>query len=108
MHLYNLFLPLILKGKAEKVIALSTGHADIDFSNQLDIQVGTSYVTSKAALNVAVAKFSAQYNKQGILFLSISPGAVDTSNFDPSARMSPFRPFLLFQSPPLSHESTWH
>lgn len=85
MHLFNLFLPLILKGKAKKVVALTTGKADIDFINQFDIQVGALYAASKAALNVIVAKFNAQYKKQGVLFLGISPGVVDTGNFDPSA-----------------------
>ena len=29
---------------------------------------------------MAIAKFSAQYAKEGILFLSVSPGFVDTGN----------------------------
>ncbi|KAK2590064.1 hypothetical protein QQS21_012252 [Conoideocrella luteorostrata] len=85
MHLINLFLPLILKGKVKKVIAITTAMADVDFINQFDIQVGALYVSSKAALNVIIAKFNAQYKKEGVLFLGISPGVVDTGNFDPSA-----------------------
>lgn len=100
MHLINLFLPLILKGKAKKVLAITTGMADTDFINQFDIQVGPLYATSKAALNVIIAKFNAQYKKDGVLFLGVSPGVVDTGNFDPSACTSPF--FLLFpRLPPL-------
>lgn len=40
----------------------------------------TSYAASKAALNIVVAKFHAQYKKEGILFLSISPGIVDVGH----------------------------
>jgi hypothetical protein len=31
-------------------------------------------------MNMAIAKFSAQYKKDGILFLSLSPGVVDTGH----------------------------
>jgi NAD(P)-dependent dehydrogenase (short-subunit alcohol dehydrogenase family) len=33
-------------------------------------------------LQATVAKFSAEFRKQGVLFLSISPGYVDTGNAD--------------------------
>ncbi|RAL13933.1 SDR family oxidoreductase [Aspergillus homomorphus CBS 101889] len=80
IHLFNLFLPLILKGQAKKVVAISTGMADADFVAKFKIEVGSLYSISKAALNTAVAKFSAQYAKDGVLFFSISPGLVDTGN----------------------------
>ncbi|KAI1387865.1 uncharacterized protein F4822DRAFT_294412 [Hypoxylon trugodes] len=85
LQLYNVFLPLILKGKVKKVVALTSGHADLDFINQFDIQVGSLYAASKGAMNIINAKYNTQYKKQGVLFLSISPGVVDTGNFDPSA-----------------------
>ncbi|KAH6646627.1 hypothetical protein BKA67DRAFT_594956 [Truncatella angustata] len=88
IYLNNVFLPLILKGKAKKIIAISSGMADVDFINQFDIEIGALYSASKAALNVIVAKFSAQYKKQGVLFIAISPGVVDTGNFNP-ASLSP-------------------
>jgi NAD(P)-dependent dehydrogenase (short-subunit alcohol dehydrogenase family) len=37
------------------------------------------YTISKAALNALVAKYNVAYRSQGILFMSISPGFVDTS-----------------------------
>ncbi|RYP70038.1 hypothetical protein DL771_005729 [Monosporascus sp. 5C6A] len=85
IYLNNVFLPLILKGNAKKIIAISSGMADIDFINQFDIQIAPLYAASKAALNVITAKYSAQYKKQGVLFISMSPGVVDTGNFNPES-----------------------
>ena len=72
------FLPLIRNGKEKKVVAISTGMADIDLINATDIPYATPYAVSKAALNIAVAKYSALYKVDGILFLAISPGYVST------------------------------
>jgi NAD(P)-dependent dehydrogenase (short-subunit alcohol dehydrogenase family) len=82
IHFYNLFMPLVLKGKAKKVICISTGMADIDLINKFDLETGSLYSISKAAMNVATAKFNAQYKKDGVLFLSISPGVVDVDKVD--------------------------
>ncbi|KAK3938299.1 hypothetical protein QBC46DRAFT_390633 [Diplogelasinospora grovesii] len=81
LHLFNLFVPLIKKGKAKKVIAISSGVGDIDLTNQCEIDVGPIYAASKAALNIIVAKFNAEYKKEGILFLSISPGLVEVGRY---------------------------
>ena len=71
-------MPLILKGQAKKVIAISSGHAALDMVRQLDLDIDTPYAISKIGLNMAIAKFSTQYKKDGVLFLSICPGSVDT------------------------------
>jgi NAD(P)-dependent dehydrogenase (short-subunit alcohol dehydrogenase family) len=81
IHLFNLFLPLVMKGKVKKVIAISSGHADLDLINDLQIETSALYSASKAAMNVIVAKFNAQYKKDGVLFVSISPGAVEVGHF---------------------------
>ncbi|KAJ6438619.1 Hsp70 nucleotide exchange factor FES1 [Purpureocillium lavendulum] len=78
IHLFNLFLPLVRNGSAKKVIAISTGMADIDLISKYDIEMAGPYSISKAALNTAVAKYSAQCRQEGILFMSISPGVVET------------------------------
>ncbi len=70
-----------MKGKVKKVIAISSGHADLDFINNLEMENSALYAASKAALNVIVAKFNAQYKKDGVLFLSISPGMVEVGHF---------------------------
>jgi hypothetical protein len=52
-------MPLILKGKAKKVSAISKGGSDTEMTLIPDMYQATSYMMSKAALNMAVAKFSA-------------------------------------------------
>ena len=78
IHLFNVFIPFILKGKAKKVIALTTGFADDKLTKDFEIDISGPYSISKAAMNTAVAKFDAEYGKQGVLFLAISPGLVET------------------------------
>ena len=58
--------------------------ADADFINQVDITIAAPYSISKAALNVAVAKYNALYRSEGILFMAISPGLVNTGGKAPS------------------------
>lgn len=73
-------MPLILKGRAKKVIAISSGISDPEMTLKADIFQATSYAMSKAALNIAVAKFSALYRQKGVLVMAICPGAVDTGS----------------------------
>ncbi|KAI0127359.1 hypothetical protein BJ170DRAFT_625098 [Xylariales sp. AK1849] len=82
IHLFNLFVPLILKGRVKKVIAISSGMGDVDFVAKQEVEPAGPYAISKAALNLAIAKFSAEYRKQGVLFISVSPGVVDTGNME--------------------------
>lgn len=82
IHLFSLFLPLIQKGQAKKMVAITSGMADTDLVNQFETDSGALYSTSKAALNMIVAKFNAQYKKDGILFLAQCPGMVDVGRFD--------------------------
>ena len=89
IHLYNLFMPLILKGKVKKVICITTGMADLELINDYDLVVGSLYASSKAAMNVVTAKFSAQYKKDGVLFLGICPGMVDVGAINPAECMTP-------------------
>ena len=93
IHLFHLFLPLVLKGKAKKIITISTGLADLDLTNECDVDIGALYASSKAAMNVIVAKFNAQYKKDGVLFLSISPGVVDVGRYEECTC-----PFLFFHN----------
>lgn len=80
VHLFNLYIPLILKGRAKKVITLTSGHADLDCINQYELDLAPLYSISKAGMNAAVGKFHAQYKKEGVLFISISPGLVNTGH----------------------------
>ncbi|KAL8942494.1 MAG: hypothetical protein Q9216_001638 [Gyalolechia sp. 2 TL-2023] len=81
IHFFNLFMPMVLKGKTKKVIAITSGHADLEFINNFDIENSALYSASKAALNIITAKFSAQYKKDGVLVFSMSPGVVEVGHF---------------------------
>ena len=80
----NSFIPLLREGREKKVFTLSTGFADTDLINGFDIAIAAPYSISKGALNVAIAKYNALYKREGILFMAISPGVVDTGNLEPS------------------------
>ncbi|OHE96008.1 short-chain dehydrogenase [Colletotrichum orchidophilum] len=80
IHLFHLFLPLILKGDVKKVIAISSGMADQELVNQYRLEVSAPYSISKTGLNMAVSKFHAQYAQDGVLFMSICPGIVNTGH----------------------------
>lgn len=80
----NAFLPLIRKGGAKKVITISTGMAEMDFTVGFGIANATAYSISKSGTNMLVAKYHASLGEsEGILFLAISPGLVDTSEGRP-------------------------
>ncbi|KAK4233438.1 hypothetical protein C8A03DRAFT_19494 [Achaetomium macrosporum] len=81
VHLFNLFMPLILKGQDKKVIVISSGFADPVFTNKYDVTPGSLYSASKAAINMIVAKYSAQYKQDGVLFLAICPGMVEVGHY---------------------------
>ncbi|KAJ7665054.1 hypothetical protein DFH06DRAFT_1390303 [Mycena polygramma] len=79
VHSTNAFLPLLKNGSAKKVITLSTGLADPDFTVLGEAVGQVGYSVAKAALNMVVAKYAAKYKADGFVFLAISPGVVDTS-----------------------------
>lgn len=66
----------------KKVITLTTGLADLDLTNEYDVESEALYAASKIAMNMIVAKFSAQYKKDGVLFMGISPGVVEVGLHD--------------------------
>lgn len=54
--------------------------ADNDLINRFSIPIAAPYSISKAAVNTLVSKYNATFGKsEGILFMAISPGLVDTS-----------------------------
>lgn len=90
IQLFRRFLPLILKGDAKKVVAISSGLADLRSMNGLGVTNSPLYALNKAGLNILIGKFSTQYKKDGVLFCSICPGMVDVGHFDNSTRRIPF------------------
>ena len=74
----NVFVPLLRNGTKPKVITFSIGVADPDLVNQVQLVVAAPYAISKGDLNLAAAKSHALYAKEGVLFMAISPGLVET------------------------------
>lgn len=44
-----------------------------------EVSNAVPYSTSKAAVNMIVAKYAAQYKAEGFVFLALSPGLVNTA-----------------------------
>jgi NAD(P)-dependent dehydrogenase (short-subunit alcohol dehydrogenase family) len=79
-HTINAFLPLIRKGELKKVVTISTMLADTGVVNRFAIDIAAPYAVSKAAVNFLMAKYHAALGgTEGILFMSLSPGAVAKS-----------------------------
>ncbi|KZS94432.1 NAD(P)-binding protein [Sistotremastrum niveocremeum HHB9708] len=83
IHTSNVFLPLIRKGDLKKIILISTGLADLKATLSVEIDGSAPYSISKAAANMAFAKYAAAVKKEGIVVLSISPGLVNTQQSIP-------------------------
>ncbi|KAI2475495.1 Short chain dehydrogenase [Pyrenophora tritici-repentis] len=84
IHLFHAFLPLVLASPAptKRVVTITSGVADLDLTNEVEIDIGALYSASKAAMNLVVAKFSVQYKKDGVVFMGISPGLVEVGHYD--------------------------
>ncbi|KAJ7814543.1 hypothetical protein B0H14DRAFT_2604048 [Mycena olivaceomarginata] len=79
VHTTNAFLPLLKNGSVKKVISISSGISDLGLTLLGEIAAEPCYAISKAALNMVVAKYAAQYRAEGFTFLAICPGLVSTS-----------------------------
>ncbi|CAK7201415.1 hypothetical protein SEUCBS139899_004119 [Sporothrix eucalyptigena] len=72
------FAPLVLKGNLKKIAVISSGVGDIEFTLQSGMDMQSPYSISKAAINMAVAKFHLEFRPKGVTVFAISPGLVDT------------------------------
>ncbi|KAH9847062.1 NAD(P)-binding protein [Lenzites betulinus] len=84
VHTINAFLPLLRAGATKKVISLSTGIAATDVTLGAGFATAAPYCVSKAALNLAVAKYAAEFRDEGFTFLAVSPGLVNTAEKPPT------------------------
>lgn len=96
INLFNLFLPLIRNGNLKKIVAISSGLSELDLIKELRIANGAPYSITKAALNMVVTKFHAQYADEGILFMAVCPGSVATGNFDNRKSSAYFLDFMTY------------
>ena len=80
------FAPLVVKSDLKKIAVISTALGDIDFTLQVGFGHHSPYATSKAAVNMAVAKFHIELREKGVTVFAISPGLVATEfATDPTA-----------------------
>ncbi|KAI0792951.1 NAD-binding protein [Irpex lacteus] len=78
IHTINAFLPLLRAGKTKKCIVISTTVGSPKMTNANNFTNFAGYGISKAALNLAVAKFASTFSNEGVTFLSVNPGLVKT------------------------------
>lgn len=78
VHTIKTFLPLLREGPTKKVAVLSTGNADLDATLTMANPGRVGYGISKAAMNMAIAKLALALKPEGFVFMSISPGMVDS------------------------------
>jgi NAD(P)-dependent dehydrogenase (short-subunit alcohol dehydrogenase family) len=72
------FMPLVRASTMRKIIALTSANGVCSFINESGLETGVAYATSKAAVNLLVAKYDATYKSEGILIMGICAGAVNT------------------------------
>ena len=70
IHTINAFLPLLKAGSTKRVIVLSSGVGDTDFTLSSGDSFQAPYSISKAAVNMVVAKYAAEYRSDGFIFLA--------------------------------------
>ncbi|KAI9289832.1 NAD(P)-binding protein [Umbelopsis sp. AD052] len=76
----NAFLPLLRKGKAKKIILISSAIGDIQFTRTTGFAGNAPYGVGKAALNFIAQKYAVELADEGFVVLALSPGLVDTSS----------------------------
>ncbi|CAE6467357.1 unnamed protein product [Rhizoctonia solani] len=79
----NTFLPLLRAGNHKKVISLSSGMADEDFTRASGAALSVPYSISKYALNLLMLKYAMGLKDEGFIFLTISPGVANTHEGPP-------------------------
>jgi NAD(P)-dependent dehydrogenase (short-subunit alcohol dehydrogenase family) len=82
IRLFNVFLPLIKNGKTKKVVTLSTGLTDEGLAVNFELFESAPYSISKSAMNMVNAKFQAEFKKDGIIFMGVCPGYVNTGHHE--------------------------
>ena len=83
VHTINAFLPLLRVAAASgngqaKVITLSSGLADIDFTLAAELAMAAPYSVSKAALNMVGKLLSFDVKDKGIAVAMVHPGFMRT------------------------------
>ncbi|KDQ50397.1 hypothetical protein JAAARDRAFT_42024 [Jaapia argillacea MUCL 33604] len=86
VHTINAFLPLLKRGTTKKVVTLTSGLGVPAITLQSEMDIFGPYSASKAAINVIVAKYAVKFKPEGLLFVALSPGLVNTA---PAGQQAP-------------------
>ncbi|KAI0088540.1 short-chain dehydrogenases/reductase [Irpex rosettiformis] len=78
IHTINAFLPLLLAGTTKKCLTISTTAGSPKVANATNFTTYGGYGISKAALNLAIAKYASRFRDDGVVFLAVTPGMVKT------------------------------
>jgi NAD(P)-dependent dehydrogenase (short-subunit alcohol dehydrogenase family) len=84
VKLFTVYMPLLLKGRSKKAVAITSAMGDLTMIRTVNMKLSAPYAVSKAALNAVIAKYHAQYHEEGVLFLAICPGFVETGQYEES------------------------
>ncbi|TVY84580.1 putative oxidoreductase [Lachnellula suecica] len=82
IRLFNTFLPLIKNGPTKKIATLSSGFTDEKLTVDYEVFESAPYSISKSAMNMVTAKYQAEFKKEGVIFMGVCPGTVDTGHND--------------------------
>ena len=74
----NAFLPLVEKSEQKKIIHITTGLSDQEFTKTTGIAYAVPYSLGKTGLNMLATKYAAELKDKGVKVLAMSPGFVDT------------------------------
>jgi NAD(P)-dependent dehydrogenase (short-subunit alcohol dehydrogenase family) len=78
MFAINAFLPLVRKSTVKKIVVLSSGLGDYDFTRDAEVSFSVAYSAYKAALNLIVLKYAIALKSEGVAILALSPGVINT------------------------------
>ncbi|KAI0372392.1 NAD-P-binding protein [Pilatotrama ljubarskyi] len=79
VHSVSVFLPLLRRGTAKKIVIIGTAGASPKFTVFAGVPDVVAYNVTKAAGLMVAAKYAVSLKREGFTVVSIHPGVVDTS-----------------------------
>lgn len=83
IHTINAFLPQLLKGPTKKILVVTSTMGSPHFAVKAKVEHATAYAISKAALNLAIAKYAAstKLREAGLTIIGVNPGFMKSHKF---------------------------
>lgn len=75
----NAFISLVKNSAIKKIIVITSGHASTEAMEIAGVDNTIPYAISKVAVNALVTKMAIEYRDEGVVFLALSPGVVNTA-----------------------------